>query len=35
MVARAEDVEVFAGLDLLDDAVMDQVIDRLVDNILR
>ncbi len=35
MAVRAEDVEVFAGLDVLDEAVMDQVIDRLVDNILK
>jgi AcrR family transcriptional regulator len=35
MAVRAEDVEVFAGLDLLDEAVADQVIDRLVDNVLK
>lgn len=35
MAVRAEDVEVFAGLDVLDEVVMDQVIDRLVDNIFK
>jgi AcrR family transcriptional regulator len=35
MAVRAEDVEVFAGLDVFDEAVMDQVIDRLVDNVLK
>ena len=35
MSVRAEDVEVFAGLNLLDGAVVDQVIDQLVDNVLK
>lgn len=35
MAVRAEDVEVFAGLDLFDEATADQVIDRLVDNVLK
>jgi len=35
MSVRPEEVEVFAGLDLLDGAVIDQVIDRLVDNVLK
>ena len=35
MAVRAEDLEVFAGLDLFDEAVVDQVIDRLVDNVLK
>lgn len=35
MAVRAEDVEVFAGLDVLDEAIMEQVVDQLVDNILK
>ena len=35
MAVRAEDVEVFTGFDPLDEAVIDQVVDRLVDNILK
>ena len=35
MAARGGDLEKFAGLDVLDEAVVDRVIDRLVDNILK
>jgi AcrR family transcriptional regulator len=35
MAVRAEDVEVFAGLDMYDETVFDAVVDRLVDNVLR
>jgi AcrR family transcriptional regulator len=34
MALRPEDVEVFTGLDLTDESIVDRVIDRLVDNIL-
>jgi len=35
MATRAKDFEKFTGLDFLDEAVVDRVIDRLVDNILK
>jgi TetR/AcrR family transcriptional regulator, regulator of cefoperazone and chloramphenicol sensitivity len=35
MAARAGDFETFTGLDFLDEAVLDRIIDRLVDNILK